>query len=199
MKVLILGATGRTGRHLLPLLQAQGAEVTTFGRSAVPGVAGRTGRLTDRAAMAHAVAGVDLVLSALASPRGQEVCRPAMQTLIAVAPPGLRVVVIGGAGVDVPGDAKGIGDRIAGGLMRLVAGAMLAERQAELADLQASRLAFTFLRPPALTNGRATGRWQFSDDFPRRKTIARADLAGAMLDSAARPDHAGRAPFVSAP
>jgi putative NADH-flavin reductase len=197
MKVLVLGATGRTGRLLLPRLEAQGAEVTTFGRRKVDGIAGTIASLDDRAAMARAIDGVDTVLSCLASSRDTEVCRAATLTLIAVAPEGLRHVVIGGAAVDVDGDAKGLGDRIAGGLMRLFAGRMLAERQAELADLQASRLAWTFLRPPGLTNGAGTGRWQFSDDFPRRKTIARADLAAAMLDSAGRSDHHRRAPFVS--
>jgi uncharacterized protein YbjT (DUF2867 family) len=196
MKVLVLGATGRTGRHLMPLLAARGAEVVTLGRTATGrGLVGDPG---DPAAMARALDGVEAVLSALGSTAKAPVCRRASAVVARAGRPGLRHIVVAGAAVDAPGDAKGLPDKIAGGLMRLFAGAMLAERQAELADLMASGLGWTMLRPPRLTDGAATGAWKVTFDRPHRIQIARADLAAAMVAALDRPDLIGRAPFVSA-
>ncbi len=109
----------------------------------------------------------------------------------------LRYVVIGGAGVDVPGDRKGIADKAVGVIMTLVVGRMLADRTRELALLEGSDLPWTFLRPPRLTDRPATGRWRFSFDRPAAMEIAREDLAGAAVETLGRDDLVGRAPFVA--
>jgi putative NADH-flavin reductase len=49
--------------------------------------------------------------------------------------------------------------------------------------LRDSDLDFTIMRPPQLTNGRATGKYRtaINQHLPRARKISRADLAAAML------------------
>lgn len=200
MRLLVMGGTGRTGRELLPRLVAAGHEVTSLGRRD-PGVAGVrhvAGDVTDPATVAAALAGQDAAVAVLASSNAEAVCGPAARAVIAAAPSGFRFVTVAGAAVDAPGDAKGLPDRVVGGIMRLMLGRMLADRQGELASLQASSLAWTMLRPPRLTLKPATGRWTFTHDRPAAMEIARADLAGAIVEVLGRDDLRGRAPFVAA-
>ncbi len=198
MRVLVLGASGRTGRLIAERLVAEGHEVTSLGRTD-PGIAGVTHRAAppgDRAAMAAAAAGREAVISALASTNADPVCSAATAALLAAgATP--RYVVVGGAAVDVPGDRKATSDRIAGGIMRLIFGRMLADRQREWQMLEASPVPFVFLRPPRLTNAAPTGGWTFTFDRPARADIARADLAAAAVEALDRPDLTRRAPFVA--
>ena len=64
MRVIVFGATGRTGRHVLRLALDKGHEVTAFGRSAdrldpEPGVSAFKGDVLDPGAVAAAVEGHD--------------------------------------------------------------------------------------------------------------------------------------------
>ena len=75
MKVLIFGASGGTGRVLVPAALRQRHEVTAFVRSPAEfGMAGATlavftGNVTDRAAVERAMRGQDAVISVLGSSR----------------------------------------------------------------------------------------------------------------------------------
>ncbi|MFN3644095.1 MAG: NAD(P)-dependent oxidoreductase [Gemmobacter sp.] len=199
MRVVVFGATGRTGRQVLPRLAAAGHEAVVYGRRAPDGWAGPAviGAAGDRAAVASVLAGADAALSCLASTKTVQACLPTTEAVIAAAPPGFRYVVIGGAAVDAPGDAKAIPDRIVSWLARTLAGPIIAERQAELAALQASRLDWTFLRPPQLKDGPGTGRWRLTFDTPAAISIDRADLAAAMVAALTDPALSRRAPFVA--
>ena len=200
MRVLLLGATGRTGRRALGRLEAEGHEVTTFGRRPGGGTRALTGALDDAGAMARALEGTEAALSCLASSNREPVCSTATRTLIEAADGRpLRYAVVSGAGVDAEGDSKGLADRAAGALMRVVVGRMLADRQRELALLEDSPLLYTALRPPRLTEAPGAGAWRFTFDRPASLRIARDDLAGALAEALGRDDLARRAPFVAAP
>ena len=72
MRVIVFGATGRTGRHVLRLALDRGHEVTAFGRSAdrldpEPGVSAFKGDVLDPGAVAAAVEGHDGVIVCLGS------------------------------------------------------------------------------------------------------------------------------------
>lgn len=200
MRVLLLGASGRTGAEALESLGRAGHEVTSLGRTAPKRAGARhvSEDVTDPAAVAQAVADHDAVLSCLASTNAQPLCSRATAAVIAAAAGRpLRYVVVGGAGVDAPGDRKGVPDKLVGLVMRVAVGRMLADRQAEFEALAASGLAYTFMRPPRLTQAPGTGRWRFTFDRPAAMQIARADLAGAMVEALERPDLERRAPFVA--
>lgn len=199
MRVVLFGATGRTGRLVLARLAAAGHDVVPYGRRVPEGWAGAavTGAVDDRAAVAAVIAGADAAVSCLGSTPKVRACLPATAGVIAAAPAGFRHVVIGGAAVDAPGDAKGLPDRLVSALARLVAGPMIAERQAELDALRASGLGWTFLRPPQLKDGPGTGRFRLTFDKPAAISIDRADLAAAVVAVLGDPAMAGRAPFVA--
>ena len=197
MNLLILGATGRTGGHMLATARAAGHHVTAFGRRSADGAdRSITGRFEDDA-FAEAVRGADAVLSCLASANTDPVCSTVAAAALR-ADPGLRYLTVAGAGVDRPEDRKGLPDKAIGVVMRLVVGRMLADRQREVDMLAASGARWTALRPPRLVDGRAAGRWRFAFDRPAATWIDRKDLAGAVLAAVGDDALSGRAPFVSA-
>jgi putative NADH-flavin reductase len=198
MQVLVLGASGRTGRRIAAQLVARGDRVVSLGRCDpdLAGVRHIAGVPDDAQALRAALDDCDAVVSALASSNRDAVCSAATAALIGsgLSP---RFVVVGGAGVDVPGDRKGAADKVVGVVMRLVAGRMLADRTREWQMLEASSLPYTFLRPPRLTDKPATGRWRVTFDRPASMEIAREDLAGAAVEALGRGDLARRSPFVA--
>lgn len=199
MRVLVLGGSGRTGRRLLAHLAAAGHTATAYGRRQPEGWTGatETGAIDDAARLGALLVRADAAISCLATTGAEPVCLAAARTVAATAPRDFRYLVVGGAAVDAPGDAKGLPDRIAGGLMQLMQGRMLAERQAEHDLLAASPLAWTFLRPPLLGDRPATGRWRFTFDKPANFRIERDDLARALVEALGRADLVRRAPFVA--
>lgn len=201
MHVLVFGASGRTGRPLCESLLASGHTVRSLGRTdpGIAGVAHLAGDPTRPEDLQKALDGIDAVASALASSNSNTVCSDTAETLIhAAAGAPLRYLTIAGAAVDSPGDAKGVPDKIIGGIMKLVAGRMLADRQREHDLLRASPLAWTMLRPPRLTTAEPTGQFVLTYDKPATTQIPRGDLAAAMVACLADPATERRAPFVAA-
>jgi len=199
MKVVLFGAGGRTGGRIAAALLKQGHEVVSVVRP------GSTAKMQgDRAevdlgdaAQVRAVAqGADAVVSALASGKGNPACSRVAEALLTM--DGLRFVTVGGAGVDGPGDAKGLPDRMIGAIMRLTVGEMLADRQRENDLLQGSGLKWTMLRAPRLTEKPGTEMWRVTYDKPAATQISRDDLAAAVVAMLGDAATHGRAPFVSA-
>ena len=197
MKLLILGATGRTGRAVTERAGQAGHRTVAYGRRPAEGAhESLVGAFGDDA-FAKAVREADAVLSCLASSNSDPVCSQAAEAVLR-ANPTARYLTVAGAGVDRPTDEKGVPDKAIGFVMRLTVGRMLADRQKEVDMLAESQARWTALRPPRLTQGKPTGRWTFTHDRPAATWIDRADLAGAMLEALERDDLVGRAPFVSA-
>lgn len=197
MRVLLLGGTGRTGGLMAAELLARGQDVTIAGRRD-PGIDGAGFRkvdLRDTSAVRAAIQGMEAVASALASDKGNPVCSGVAQAL--ADQDGLRFVTIAGAGVDAPADNKGSMDKLIGWIMRRVVPEMLADRQRELAILHGSRLRWTMLRPPRLTNSPPAGRYRVTFDRPAGTAISRADLAIAVVDALTDESLIGRAAFVA--
>ncbi|MGL5009237.1 MAG: NAD(P)-dependent oxidoreductase [Paracoccaceae bacterium] len=199
MRVVVLGASGRTGRLALEALTHAGHTAVAFGRSMPPDWAGAAilGQPQDAGALAPLVRDADAVFSCLGSSPFRAVCLPATRAVLAQRRPGLRYVVVGGSAVTLPRDAKSGMDKAMAVLMRMMGGQMLQERQAEYAALAQSDAAFTFLRPPRLTNAAPTGRWTLTFDRPASGHMARADLAAAMVAVLGRDDLVRTAPFIA--
>jgi uncharacterized protein YbjT (DUF2867 family) len=197
MNIMVLGGSGRTGRLIVARLIAAGHGVTVAGRRdpQISGARFAQVDLSEAHALRDAAAGHEGVISALASGKGNPVCSSVARAL--AGQEGLRFITIGGAGVDAPGDQKGFGDKAVGWIMRRIVPEMLADRQAELAILQASRLRWTMARPPRLTDKPATGGSRTSFERPTSNAISRADLAQAVVDMLGQDKMAARAPFVA--
>lgn len=198
MNVTLFGATGRTGRLIAAELAAAGHSLRAAGRRdpKMAGVEFVALDLSDPQAVARATEGADAVISALASAKGNPACSTLARAL--AGRDGLIFITVGGAGVDAPGDAKGIPDKLAGWVMRRVVPEMLADRQAELAILHNSRLRWTMIRPPRLTDGPARGGYRVSFARPASTAIARADLARACVAALTEESWQAKAPFVAA-
>jgi uncharacterized protein YbjT (DUF2867 family) len=204
MKLVVFGATGPTGRHLVSQALAEGHEVTAFARrrpaiEQVRIVQGDAFAQPDT--VAAAIRGQDAVLSALGVsrtffPHGL-IERSVRNIVQAMEREGVRRFVLMSAfGV---GDSK----REAPALPRLMYGTLLraifADKKAAEDYLRARDLDWTIVYPVLLTNGPLRRSYRVGERLPLRgmPTISRADVAHFMLSELARPHYVRRVPVLS--
>lgn len=204
MKLTILGATGRIGRHLLDQALEAGHDVTVLVRDPTRFAAGPSrvavvpGTIGDADAIDRAVAGADVVISAIGpdanSPDQVDRLRTGMRhTIAAMQRHGVRRIVnLSGAGITAPGETKPLLDRIATRIVRLFSGHVVAAKQAEYDELARTALEWVAVRPALVTDGSRTGRYAAGPGELRPGArISRADVAHLMLAEAARPTRIG--------
>lgn len=190
MRLIIFGATGTIGRHLVGQALAQGHEVTAFARnpSALeldhPGLTRCAGDVMDLASVAGAVQGHDATLIALGSGRKGTVRSMGTKHVIeAMQQHGVRRLVCQ--------TTLGCGDSWANlnfFWKRMMFGFFIkevfADHQAQEAFVTKSDLDWIIVRPAAFTDGPATGAYKHGFT-PSEKNItlkiSRADDAGFML------------------
>lgn len=208
MKLLILGASGRSGRHLVEQALTDGHEVTAFVRDVgkLPIQHDRlqvvAGDVLNAEQLAAAVQGQDAVLSALGPTKGAPddlLARSTRLLVDAMQRHGVkRVVVEGGAGMRVPEDHAGLGSRLMSGLVARMIPKQVEDKRLQMEALRGSSLNWTIVRAPVLTDGPLTRTYQlgFPDMGPGAK-ISRADIAHAMLRQATVDDRwLGQAPAI---
>ncbi len=208
MKVLVLGATGGTGRQILAQALDAGHEVTALTRNA--GALAAHPRLTivagtaqDGPAAEQALAGCKAVLCALGGRpwrRRERVCSSAMAAIVPLmARHGVRrVLAISTFGA---GETRPLVGWLARTLLfGLVLRSEVADKEAMEALLAASGLAWTVVRVGLLTDQPASGRWRAADDGSIRGMgkIARADVAAFMLGQLASDAWLRRKPVLMA-
>jgi putative NADH-flavin reductase len=208
MNILVLGATGPLGRHIIEQALSTGHHVTALVRS--PGrlpphqhLREAVGDVLDPDAVAAAVPGHDAVISALGqsqpSPHGRQL-HPALPYLIdAMRTAGVsRLIWVSSHSI---GDSRGhsgfLFERIVVPIRRLRA--EFADKERQEALVAASDLDWTIVRPARLTNAPATGRVRAQ---PRlrltiRDSISRADLAQFILRELDRGEHILTAPTTT--
>lgn len=197
MRVAVFGARGRTGRLVVEELRKAGHTVVAVSRGGEP-VGGAVAVAADPVTgqgVAVALGDCDAVVNAMASGKGNPSCSGLARALSGRE--GLRYVSIGGAAVDVPGDRKGIPDRIISWMSRTFAKEVVQDRQDELDLLRNSRLRWTMLRPPRLLDGEAKGEVKISFERPPTIQITRTDLARKVVEVLTDDALIGRVPFVS--
>lgn len=193
MKVLVLGATGGTGRQIVLALEKSGDQAVALVRrqsqaSELQGVELFIGDARDPEVLERALAGCDAVISSLGAPTSPfaevTVLSEATREVIdAMQRSGVRrLVAITGVGT---GNSRGHGgwlyDRI---ILPLVLRKVYEDKDRQEAIIRASGLEWIIVRPVMLTNGAATGVIQSSDDpsLRRGSKIARADVATFVVD-----------------
>ncbi|HZG02688.1 MAG TPA: SDR family oxidoreductase [Streptomyces sp.] len=210
MRLTVLGATGGTGRQLVRQALDAGHEVTAVvrdpARLAVPPEgAGAlevvTADVTDAGALRPAVAGRDAVLSALGANGVKQARSTAIASrgtraaLAAMEATGVRrLVVVSAAPVGPVPEGENLTGRLAFAVVRRVLGAVYEDLARMEEALRGSSAEWTVLRPPRLLDGPLTGRYErvLGGAVPRRHSIARADLAHAMLAVLDDPATAGQ-------
>jgi putative NADH-flavin reductase len=190
--VVILGATGATGRLAVNAALRKGYCVTGLVRragslGAADGLAEVVwSDLADRGTLASALRGARAVISTLGgATRGPTtVCTDAMRSTVeAMASAGVsRLVVVSAHGVAESRDRS---------LYALAVWAGVAERMRDKETMEplitGSGLDWTIVRPPALKDKPAQGRYRSGVDLPIRlwSSIGRADLADFLVDQIA--------------
>jgi putative NADH-flavin reductase len=190
--IVVLGATGPTGRHVVRQALAQGHRVTAFVRNPdkLPLRDQRlrvaTGSVPDDAeAVAEAVREADAVISALGvgqsfRPRGL-MARSAPVIVSAMERHGVRRLIFL--------SAIGVGDTIRDTPLplrifsRTLLRAVYADKQAADDRVRASGLDWTLVHPVMLSDGEGTGRWRAGErlDLRGAPKIPRADVASFIL------------------
>jgi putative NADH-flavin reductase len=193
VKILILGATGGTGREVVAQGLQRGHELTALVRNPQKLAASEKlrvvrGSMADAQALADAVRGQDAVISALGMGNGLKshglMAKSVPALIAAMEREGVgRLVLTSAFGVgptrrDVP-----LVPRL---FQRLLLRDIFADKEAGETALRASRLEWTIVYPAMLTDAAASGRYRAAEHLelhglPR---ISRADVAQFLLAAA---------------
>jgi putative NADH-flavin reductase len=188
MKLLLLGATGRTGRPFLQQAIDRGHHVTAFVQSAssmkpAPNVTIVVGNVRSAHDLAAALPGHDAVVSTLgirSKADGMLLRDSAAAMLTALCASDVSRYIVVSQGLLFPSRSPIVA------LLRRLFAAAIADSTAMEHVVRASACAWTIVRPPRLTEGGASrGYRALVDALPRGAwSMARADLAAFLLDEA---------------
>jgi putative NADH-flavin reductase len=209
MNVLIFGATGRTGRHLVDQALEAGHTVTAFAR--YPNRIHREherlriveGHVQDQIPVLEAVEGQDAVISTL----GQVRERPTVAHILTVAATNIteamkfhdvrRLVFLVGAGVDDSQDKPSFASRLILPLMRLLAGHVLQDAEDAVERIRSSDLDWTIVRVTRLDDEPPKGDLTAGFHKPGFSPVSRVDVATFMLDQLESDRYLRQAPIIS--
>jgi uncharacterized protein YbjT (DUF2867 family) len=208
MKVVVLGATGATGRLIVGKAVAKGHEVVALVRSRekaadLAGAEFVEGDARDPVALTRAIAGCDAVISSLGtamSPfREVTLLSTATRALVGVMAEQnvRRLVCITGLGA---GDSRGHGgfffDRL---FLPLLLRKVYQDRNRQEDAIRASTLDWTIVRPTVLNDKLARGGIKALTDLSgvHGGTIARADVAEFVVQQLAADAWLRKAPLIS--
>ncbi|MBP1862087.1 NAD(P)-dependent oxidoreductase [Rhizobium herbae] len=192
-KILVLGATGPTGRHIVSQAVSRGYDVTLLVRSPekaadMNGAKIIAGDARDEKALRQAVKGRDAVISALGTPaspfREVTLLSTATRALVGAmkAERVSRLVAITGMGA---GDSAGHGGFLFDKLIfPLLLRKVYADKNRQEAVIKDSGLDWTIVRPSVLNNkpgGKAVRTLTDLSDF-NGGSISREDVATFILD-----------------
>jgi putative NADH-flavin reductase len=195
MKIIVFGATGKTGRELVRQALEAGHEVTAFVRDPArlevrhPRLEVKVGQVTtDQAAVTSAVKGHDAVITALGTEqtvrgmRSPGLMSQAMPAIIqAMTDTGVdRLVALSAFGV---GDSRREAPLFLTLMYRLFLGRVFADKAVAERLLRDSELDWTLVYPVLLTDGPQTGSYRSEVRLTpgRRWRISRGDVADFML------------------
>jgi uncharacterized protein YbjT (DUF2867 family) len=191
MKILVLGATGGTGRLIVSDAVAKGHSVVALVRSAaradLPGAELIEGDATHEITLGRALDGCDAVVSALGTGMGfrkVSLLTEATRALVpAMTRSGVRrLVCVSALGV---GDSRGHGGFVFDRLFQpLLLGQAYKDKDGQEAAIRASSLDWVIVRPGMLTDDPAQGSVRAVTDLEgvNGGKIARADVARFVLD-----------------
>jgi putative NADH-flavin reductase len=198
MRVTVLGATGRIGTEVVRQALAAGHEVVAVvrdpGRLAMP-TGSRLGVVTadvmDPAQLGPAVKGADAVVSALGPRPGgptSVLADSARSILTALDQTGVRrLVLVSASGAFIEPGEPFVTRVLAKPLLQRILRDAMTDTQRMEAEVRASDTDWTLLRPPQLTDKPGRGRYRRIIDHNVGRSIARADVADAILGVLADP------------
>ncbi|EIG57679.1 NAD(P)-dependent oxidoreductase [Bradyrhizobium sp. WSM1253] len=207
-KILLLGATGATGRLIVNQAVARGHDVTVLVRSAgkasdIRGAKLIVGDARDEAALREALKGRDAVVSALGTPvspfREVTLLSTATRALVSAmkAEQVSRLVCITGMGA---GDSAGHGGFVADNVIfPLLLKKVYADKNRQEAIVRDSGLDWILVRPSILNNKPGRGSVRALTDLSgfHGGSIAREDVATFVLDQVRADTWLHRSPLIT--
>lgn len=206
MKVLVLGATGGTGRLIVHEALEKGHSVVALVRSKanapdLPGAQIIEGDARSEATIASAMGGCDAVVSALGTGMGRrkvDLLTVATRSMItAMTRNGVRrLVCVSALGV---GNSRGHGgfvfDRL---FLPLLLSEAYKDKERQEATIRASQLDWVLVRPAMLTDDPARRNARATTDLAHVKggKIARADVAQFVVDQLTTNTYLRQAPVL---
>jgi uncharacterized protein YbjT (DUF2867 family) len=198
MKIVVLGATGRTGRLVVELGLSRGDEVIAYvrnpqGIAAIPGLEIAVGQLDDMLDLKAAIKGADAVLVCLGThgkrmKKNVDLMQKSVPSIIKAMKQAdvSRLVLESAYGV---GDTARTAGLIARVVYKIVVGAIYQDKERSEALLAGSGLKWTTVYPVALTDGPPANAVDIRPMTQVHKVsglpkVSRADVARVMLDSA---------------
>ncbi|MEU6914303.1 NAD(P)-dependent oxidoreductase [Streptomyces olindensis] len=207
MKLLVLGATGPTGRHVVDLALRSGDSVTALVRdpAALGDLADKVTVVAGDATSHHDVlagaAGRDAIISALG--RGNSVRADGLFTRSSAAVIGAakeagvsRLVWLSSFGVGYTFDESSAAQKA---IYRTLLRSIYADKEIADERIRSSGLDWTVVYPTRLTHGPAKGAYSAGDRLPMKgnPTISRADVAAFMYQAAHGSEWIHRSPVVT--
>ena len=207
-KILILGAAGPTGRHIVSQALRRGYDVTALVRSPekaadLKGARLLVGDARDEKALRQAVKGRDAVISALGTPaspfREVTLLSTATRALVSAmkAERVSRLVSITGIGA---GDSAGHGGFVFDKLLfPLLLRKVYADKNRQEAIIRDSGLDWTIVRPSILNNKAGRGAVRTLTDLSdfHGGVIAREDVATFVLDQVTTNEWLHKSPLIT--
>ena len=210
MKVIVFGASGKTGVHVVEQALAAGHDVTAFVRTPAkltiqhPKLSVFQGDVMDAEKVDQAIAGQDAVISALgpSRPPVPDMMKTAATNIIAAMKRhGVRrLISTTGAGVRDPKDQPKLSDKVIKTLLGLLSAEVLrdSENNVNAIRLQGKDLDWTIVRFPMLTDGPRTGKYRVGYIGKNSGSrISRADGADFIVKELAEAKYIGEAPVIS--
>jgi uncharacterized protein YbjT (DUF2867 family) len=205
MKILILGATGATGRLIVRDAVARGHSVVALvrakARSDLPGAESIEGDVRDEATLARALDGCEAVVCTLGTGVGfreVDLLTVATRALVAaMTRTGVRrLICISALGV---GDSRGHGGFVFDRLFQpLLLGPAYKDKERQEAAIRASSLDWVIVRPGMLINEAPRGRVRATIELAGLDggKIARADVARFVVEQLTDDTWLGQAPVI---
>ncbi|MEJ0045615.1 MAG: SDR family oxidoreductase [Rhodospirillales bacterium] len=205
MKLAIFGGTGATGRQLVDQALQAGHDVTVFVRTANaipienPRLRTMVGNFEQAVAIQSVVRDQDAVISVLGVRKhgSSTICTDGVQSILQAmeATGARRLIALSAYGASETRDAS-----LFIKFVRTVIADKMRDKDNMEALVRASGIEWTLVRPPALTNGKRTGRYRSGIDLKVGITgrISRADLADFILQEIMQKAFTREAPIISA-
>ncbi|GAB3720630.1 NAD(P)-dependent oxidoreductase [Spirosoma lituiforme] len=192
MQVLVVGATGGTGRQVVEQALQLGHFVTAFVRDPAklliqhPNLTVLTGDVLKPETVLPAVRRQDVVICSLGSRPGQKdqaVAEGTRNLVVAMHQAGVqKLFVVSSLGVGTSYEEASLPSKL---IIKTLLSGVIAEKEKQEQAVRESGLDWVIVRPTSLTNGPITGHYRIGEhlpfsrfDFPR---ISRADVAAFLL------------------
>jgi putative NADH-flavin reductase len=204
MNITVFGATGKVGRLLVAELLAENHHVTAFVHTTEPRPQPQLtilhGSIEDQASIVRAIAGADIVMSALGSwgSSSKDIVSSATEAIIpAMQANGvMRFISVTGSAALAPGDAPGRLAKLSRKFLSIVAPKILADGEQHIALLATSPLDWTVIRSPAMLPGKTTEYRLSQRPQSLLQFVSRRSVVQSMLDQIDNNDCHRLAPII---